>query len=294
MPLATDCFMIKSIEILTSFWPDYELLDFGGGKKLERFGKYTLIREEPRAWLSPAHPELWPRADAEHDQKSGWRFRHPLPREWTITYDKLALECRLTAKSKHVGIFPEQVAHWTWLAQHCAGAKILNLFGYTGVSSLVAASAGAEVTHVDGAKGVVDWARHNQELSGLQDKPIRWIVDDVAKFVGREVKRGKKYDAIIMDPPTFGRGPGKELWRVETHLLPLLQDCRKILSSQPKFFLISMYAIDQSSLLLADLLGETLGGLGGAVIPAELALSPTGSLRRLPMSITARWTGQLA
>ncbi len=285
------------IQVLSDTWTDYELLDSGNRRKLERFGKYILIREETKAWWQPELPEKeWDQAVAFHsgDEKLGWAFRKTIPQEWQLQFENLTLEARFTATSKHVGIFPEQAPHWRWIGEQVKNAgerkiRVLHLFGYTGIASLIAAVNGAAVTHVDAAKGVVTWARDNQELSGLEDLPIRWIVEDASKYVKREIRRKRQYDAILLDPPSFGRGPKKELWKVEQHLVDLLSDCRKLLSEKPLFILLTIYSIDQSSLLIGNLLQDMLQGYDGKIDIGELILTPKNFAKNLSMSIFGRW-----
>ncbi|GAK58370.1 SAM-dependent methyltransferase [Candidatus Vecturithrix granuli] len=287
-----------TIQVYYDDWPEYELLDSGHRKKLERFGKYRVIREETKAWWRPELPEQeWEKAIASHhgEDPGKWEFHRAAPQEWRLQFEQLTLEARFTATSKHVGVFPEQTAHWRWIADQIrhAGQReihVLNLFAYTGIATLIAAAHGASVTHVDSAKGVVAWGKRNQQLSGLDDRPIRWIVDDASKFVQREVRRQRQYDAILMDPPSFGRGPKRELWKIEQHLTDLLADCRQLLSPEPLFVLLTMYSLDQSALLIANLLQDMLRGYGGAIEVGELALKPTSSEKALSMSIFGRWS----
>lgn len=288
----------RNIPVLTGKWADYELLDSGNRQKLERFGDYVLIREEAKAWWRPELPEAaWKNAVAAHlaEDNVGWVFRNKaLPAEWLIQVADLTIEGRITATSKHIGIFPEQYDHWRWIGAQIEQAarpiRLLNLFGYIGVASLIAAKHGASVTHVDSAKGIVTWARRNQQLSGLDTAPIRWIVDDAATFVKREVRRARQYDAIILDPPTFGRGPKGELWQNEEHLVALLADCRQLLSEQPLLIVMTLYSISQSALLISNLLHDMMQPFGGVVDVGEFALQPENSPKILPMSIFGRWS----
>ncbi len=286
--------------ILEDHWEEYSLLDSGRGLKLERFGRYTVIREEIKAWWKPRLIDSeWKRAVARHEgaSRSGWTFNKSVPREWLLRFDDLTLEARLTSTSKHVGVFPEQSANWSWLRDTIKISKrknlnMLNLFGYTGVATLIAAAEGTSVTHVDASKGVVEWARHNQKLSGLQDRPVRWIIDDAIKFVGRENRRGRRYDIVVMDPPSFGRGPKRELWKIEKNLPEVLLLCKKTLSDNPLCFLITMYSIDQSCLLIANLLHELLGELPGNISVGELVCKPSHGQDKLSMAIFGRWNSQ--
>ncbi len=285
------------IQTLSGSWEAYSLLDSGNRRKLERFGDYLLIREETKAWWKPELPEAaWKAAVASHsgNDQQGWSLHKALSQEWQMAFENLTLEARLTATSKHVGIFPEQVPHWRWMAEKINAAgqrtiRVLNLFGYTGVASLVAAVHGAEVTHIDSAKGVVTWGRHNQQVSGLQDLPIRWIVEDAGKYVKREIRRKNHYDAILLDPPSFGRGPKKELWKVEQHLVDLLNDCRALLGQSPLFVLMTLYSIDQSSLLIGNVLDDMMREYDGTIEVGELVITPEHGKKPLSMSLWGRW-----
>ena len=254
-----------------------------------------MVRSEPRAWWSPKLPQAeWQKSEAvyEHESKGKWQFRKALPEALDFKVRDLTIKLKFPATSKHIGIFPEQVSQWDWIAEKVQNAgqkvKVLNLFGYTGISSLVAVQAGAEVTHVDGSRAIMGWARENQEASGLSDKPIRWILDDAVDFVKREVKRGNKYDAVIMDPPSFGRGPKGQVWKVEEDLVPFLHEIRKILVDKPLFVILNMYSTELSALTLKNLLEDILPE-GGEVTTGELAIAEEGSLRLLPLSIFANW-----
>ncbi len=286
-----------TIHVLCDEWKDYELLDSGQRQKLERFGKHIIIRGEPKAWWVPELSENeWKKAIAFHsgEESSSWNFYTSVPREWLLHFDNLTLQARFTTTSKHIGVFPEKVSHWRWMRSKIKNSdrhelRVLNLFAYTGVASLIAAAEGCFVTHVDSAKGVIAWARENQYLSGLEKLPIRWIVDDVTKFVQREVRRRRYYDAIILDPPSFGRGPKGEIWKLEHNLVELLSTCRDLLSDDPLFILITMYAIDQSSLLIGNILQDMMGGYEGTIKVGELVLKPHHSEKKLSLSIFGRW-----
>ena len=279
----------QQIAVLFNRWPEYELLDSGNRRKLERFGNLVVIRSEQKAWWKPELPEKeWNQAVAVHEDLSAWTFRKSVPREWHLKLDQLTLEARFTETSKHVGVFPEQSPHWTWIQEHARGMaagqppRLLNLFGYTGVASLVAAAAGFAVTHVDAAKPAVNWARKNQQLSRLESKPIRWILDDAVKYVNREIRRGSRYEAILLDPPSFGRGPNREMWKVEKQLTDLLDICRQVLSDRPLFIILTMYNIEASSLMLGNLLGDTMKAFHGRVSVGELTLRQKNSTHLLP------------
>ncbi|MFP4283177.1 MAG: class I SAM-dependent methyltransferase [Opitutales bacterium] len=280
------------LEVLSASWDAYELLDSGHGRKLERFGDRRLIREEPKAWWRPATgEEQWERVSARFTPGGEWALpRKGEARQWILPLDDLRLEARLTDMSKHVGVFPEQMPHWRWLRDKLRtrpGAKVLNLFGYTGVASLVAAGAGAQVTHVDASKPALAWARHNQALSGLEDRPVRWLLDDAFKFVAREVRRGKTYDAILLDPPSFGRGPKGEVWKVEEQVVDFLLQLRRLLGDDPLCFVLTMYNLEASSIMLENLVRDLLPP--GETSAGELALEPKYGHHRLPLSLFARW-----
>lgn len=286
-----------NIQIWPDDWAQYELLDSGNYRRLERFGDLLLIRSEPRAWWQPELPaEDWNKAAAiyEREEKGEWEFKKPVPSNFVLPFGDLKFKLKLTKMSKHVGIFPEQSQQWLWVQNKIKNSviknpKVLNLFAYTGASTLAAAAAGAHVTHVDGSKVAITWANENQEASGLKSAPIRWILDDALKFVKREVKRGNKYDAIIMDPPAFGRGPQGQVWKVENALTDLLASCRELLSDQALFIFMTMYSIEASSLSIKNLLADTTAGLGGSLINGELVLQPKRGGKPLPVSIFAAW-----
>jgi 23S rRNA (cytosine1962-C5)-methyltransferase len=298
---------VPSIEVLCSEWKDYALLDSGRRRKLERFGAQVIIRSEPKAWWEPALPEAdWARAQAVHENDDRWQLAPTAAREWTMRWRELTLQTKLTDASKHLGVFPEQAPHWEFI-QTSAGEqgagrkslpardnseppKLLNLFGYTGVATLAAAAAGFAVTHVDASKPAVAWARHNQKLSGLDDAPIRWILDDAVKFVRREIRRGVRYDALALDPPSFGRGPAGEIWKVETGLPELLALCREALVEEPRFVLLTLYNLEASSLMLGNVLEQMMRGQPGRISIGELALAATApGARLLPLSLWGRW-----
>lgn len=284
------------IQILTSDWPEHELLDSGNRMKLERFGKYTLIRSEPKAWWKPSLPQSeWAKATARNEDKGQWILKdRSLPRDWFLKFDNLTFQARMTDMSKHVGVFPEQSPHWNCIRDNVLKSKrkdlkLLNLFGYTGAASLVAAASGFAVTHVDASKPSVSWAKNNQEFSQLKNAPIRWILDDAVKFVNREIRRNSRYDAIIMDPPSFGRGPSGELWKAETSLPELLEMCRQVLTENPLFIILTMYNLEASSIMLGNIMKDAMKSHGGNVSFGELALKQKSSDKALPMSIYAKW-----
>ncbi len=287
----------------TEPWADYALLDSGNGKKLERYGAVTVVRPEPQCWWTPRLPEgAWAEANAvfdptDEDDAGRWRLNGRPPETWPLAWGEARFNARLTP-FRHLAFFPEQGANWAFIDQRLRArarpAKVLNLFGYTGVASLVAAATGASVTHVDASKKSVGWARENAALSGFADRPIRWIVEDARRYVAREVKRGSKYDGIILDPPKYGRGPDGEVWRLFEDLPALLRDCAALLSEDADFLLLNAYAARISGLSLAHLMAESLPGRGGEIDWGELALveSPlTDDLTRaIGLSFFARWT----
>ncbi len=278
-------------------WNDYELIDAGFGEKLERWGQISLVRPDPQVlWPRDGRDVLWTESDAQYIRsKSGggkWNYKHPLPEHWPVSYKKLKFLIRPTG-FKHTGLFPEQAVNWDWMMPLIEKAgrpiKVLNLFAYTGGATVACAAAGAEVTHVDAAKGMVEWAKDNIKLSGLTDKPVRFIVDDVAKFVAREKRRGTKYDAIIMDPPSYGRGTEGETWKIEKMLWPLLADCKDILSENPLFFLINSYTTGLSPTVISNLLATLMKDTEGKISSGEIGLPITVSGKILPAGIYGRW-----
>lgn len=288
-----------SLRVAPGGFRGYELLDSGDRLKLERFGPVTVIRGEPKAWWSPRLPRAdWDRADAIHDENRGWRLRPRTPREWPLDCDGLRLLLRISDTSKHLGVFPEQSPHWRAIRAAAAGARapdgtpprLLNLFGYTGAATLAAAQSGWHATHVDASKPAIAWGRENQRLSGLADAPVRWILEDAVKYVQREIRRGSRYEGILLDPPAFGRSPTGKVWKVEYHLADLLSLCRQVLSERPLLLILTTYNIEASALMLKNLLADTLRGLPGTIEAGELALPhSTSPARLLPLSIYARW-----
>ena len=281
---------------------DYELIDSGNGKKLERYGSYTLARPDPQAlWLPKLSESIWNKADAVFIRKgkiTDWKKKKDLPENWKINFGGLVMEIQTTT-FKHTGLFPEQLSNWIWMeekiAQHKARntkhkVKILNLFGYTGGATLVCAKAGSEVVHLDGSKLSIAWARRNQGESGLYDKPIRWILDDAVAFLKREVKRGNKYDGVIMDPPAFGHGPKGEVWKIEENFTELMELSRKVLSEDPIFFLINGYASGFSSIAYENNLKDIMKKYKGTIEIGELAIGENKTGRLLPSGIFARWS----
>lgn len=277
----------------TSGWEDYELIDSGNGRRLERFGKYVLSRPDPQAiWLPKASAEIWNKADAVFDE--GWRMKTKIPDRWIIKYQNISLYLKLTP-FKHTGIFPEQRPHWGFINELITKSantqiNLLNLFGYTGVTSLLAAEAGAKVTHLDASRPAMTWFRENQELSNLLNKPIRIVVDDAIKFTSREIKRGVKYDGIIMDPPAYGHDPKGGVWNFDKDFPYLLENCSRILSDSPLFVIINAYAVSASALMLENVMKDYLGNLGGQIEVGELCLKEKIAGRLLSTGIFGKWT----
>lgn len=280
-------------------WMDYKLIDSANGEKLEYWGNYLLRRPDPQAvWSVKSEKQLWDKADAiYHRSSSGggkWQFMNKrMPERWAIHYRNLTFNIKPMG-FKHTGLFPEQAVNWDWFSKLIKNEKrpvrILNLFAYTGGATVAALAAGAEVVHVDASKGMVTWAKENVMSSGLGDKPVRYIVDDVKKFVWREQRRGREYDAIIMDPPSYGRGPSGEIWKIENELFPLIEDCMKILSDNPLFFLINSYTTGLSAQVLTNVLTMTLvKKFGGRVSADEIGLPMSTNKLVLPCGISGRW-----
>lgn len=280
----------------TSGWDDYALLDSGGGAKLERYGGITVVRPEEQAlWTPRLAPAAWDKADAvftgdvEEEGAGRWKFNGRQPETWPMQFGPARWGCRFTS-FRHVGVFPEQAAHWTWMAETLRTRerpRLLNLFGYTGIASLIAAAAGAEVTHVDASKKAVAWGRENQAASKLDAAPIRWITEDATRYVGREVKRGSLYDAIILDPPKYGRGPAGEVWDLFEHLPAMLAACRQLLTDQPLFVILTVYAMRASFVSFHELMREAMPK--GDLTSGELLLVEQSGGRRLATSLFSRW-----
>lgn len=282
-------------------WKDYELLDTSAGERLERWGEVILIRPDPQIiWNTPKQLALWKQAHARYRRSStgggAWQILKKVPTVWKISYGDLRFQLK-TMGFKHTGVFPEQAVNWDFTGNLIRNAskplKVLNLFAYTGGATLACAQAGASVCHVDASKGMVAWARENAAASGLSDRPIRWLVDDCIKFVQREQRRGNRYDGIIMDPPSYGRGPGGEVWKLEEQLFSLVELCRSILSPDAKFFLLNSYTTGLSPSVMEYLLGVLLQKpMGGRVASDEIGLPVTSTGQVLPCGSTAIWTGK--
>jgi 23S rRNA (cytosine1962-C5)-methyltransferase len=286
--------------LLTCGWSDYALLDSGAGRKLERYGAHTVVRPEPQCFWQPRDPTAFDRADAlfdpqaqDEDDDGRWRFAAGAIDTFPLSWREVRFTGRFTP-FRHLAFFPEQAANWDWLdgrVRARSRPKILNLFGYTGVASLACAASGSEVTHVDASRKSVAWARENADLSGLSDHPIRWIVEDARKWVAREVRRGSRYDGIILDPPKYGRGPTGEVWRLFEDMPALLTDCAALLSDDADFLLLNAYAARVSGLSLAHLMREATANRPGRIDWGELALSEDGpDARAIGLSFFARWS----
>ena len=284
---------------LANQWKDYELLDCGRGEKLERWGDKLLVRPDPQAiWNTPRSHRGWNRPDARYARSStggGQWANKSVPQRWNIHYKDLTFNVGLM-NFKHTGVFPEQAANWDFAREQIQQAgrpvSVLNLFAYTGGATIACAAAGASVCHVDAAKGMVQWARENAKISGLEDRPIRWIVDDCAKFVEREIRRGRRYDAIIMDPPSYGRGPSGEVWKLEENLYPFMELVAGVLSDQPLFVILNSYTTGLSPSVLTYILQTVIGGkFGGHTVSDELGLPVSATGLALPCGATGRWVG---
>lgn len=283
---------------MSTDWKDYELIDTGGGEKLERWGDVVLRRPDPQIiWPLERETDIWRNVHGHYHRSSSgsgqWDMKKPIPERWTIEYKHLKFYIKPT-NFKHTGLFPEQAVNWDWMMNKIKSAnrpiKVLNLFAYTGGATVACASAGAEVCHVDAAKGMVQWAKENAGLSGLESHPIRFITDDVFKFVQREQRRGNKYDAIIMDPPSYGRGPGGETWKLEQSLYPFLEFCTTIMSDNPLFLQINSYTTGISPTVLSNMLSMTMKKrYGGKLSSGEIGIPITKSGMVLPCGILGRW-----
>ena len=279
-------------------WKDYEILDMANGEKLERWGIITLIRPDPQIiWKEKSFPEKWKNANAKYNRSNtgggNWNFIKPLPKSWQIKYKDLTFNIKPMG-FKHTGIFPEQAVNWDWMMNKIRNSnreiKVLNLFAYTGGASVACLKAGASVCHVDSSKGMCEWAKENVASSGLRERPIRFLIDDVVKFVNREIRRGNKYDGIIMDPPSYGRGANGEVWKFEENIADLVELCMNVLSDKPLFFLINSYTTGISSQVLENLLRINIPKkVGGKFSHGELGLPMTNSKLILPCGIYGRW-----
>ena len=278
-------------------WKEYEVLDTSGGERLERWGKFILVRPDPQViWDTPRTVPQWKRYDARYVRSNtggGHWTDNKLPERWQIHYkDYLTFNVK-PMNFKHTGLFPEQAVNWDFAMEKIRSAgrpiRVLNLFAYTGGATVACAKAGASVCHVDAAKGMVAWARENAKLSGVEDRPIRWIIDDCRKFVEREIRRGKTYDAIIMDPPSYGRGPKGEIWKIEEAIHPLIKLCAKLLSDKPLFFLVNSYTTGLAPAVLTYMLATELAAFHGHVDSQEVGLPVSGNGLVLPCGASGRW-----
>ena len=274
-------------------WPDWALLDCGNGEKLERYGKVTVARPEPQAMWAPALADWDPDATfvPGSDEEGGgrWVQHRAVAPQWELARGDVHFQASLTP-FRHLGFFPDMAPQWDWMRQRSADAEVLNLFGYTGVGTLQLSDAGARLVHVDASRKSVEAGRENARLSGMEERPVRWIVDDASKFTAREVRRGRRYDGILLDPPKFGRGPEGEVWRLEENLAPLLSDCRKLLDPDSRFLVLTVYAVRMSALAIGELVKQTFGDLGGSVECGEMAVREEARGLLLPTAIFARWS----
>lgn len=282
-------------------WGDYGLVDCGHGRKLERYGDYRFIRPEPQALWAPAHDNWQAHGEfvpgSDEDGGGQWHYSRPVPRDgWPLSWGVGAGTVRFTAQNtpfRHLGFFPDMAPVWSWLREQIDGVaepEALNLFGYTGVGTLALSAAGAKMVHVDASKKSVEAARANAKLSGMADRPVRWIVDDAAKFVAREVRRGRRYDAILLDPPKYGRGPEGEIWRLEEHLPALIADCRQLLDANSRALFLTVYAVRMSALAIGEMLRQVFADLPGTVECGELGVREEARGLVLPTAIWARWS----
>ena len=280
-------------------WKDYEVLDTSGGEKLERWGDYLLVRPDPQViWNTKKENPGWKKKNGHYHRSSKgggeWEFFH-LPEQWEINYKDLTFRLK-PFSFKHTGLFPEQATNWDWFGDLIRRAnrpiKVLNLFAYTGGATLAAAAAGASVTHVDASKGMVNWAKENAAVSGLSDKPIRWLVDDCTKFVEREIRRGNHYDAIIMDPPSYGRGPKGEIWKIEESVYPLIKLCAQLLTDKPLFFLVNSYTTGLQPAVLRYMIATALEKYDGTVTADEIGLPVSSNGLVLPCGASGRFEGK--
>ena len=279
-------------------WNDYKILDMADGQKLEKWGDVILARPDPQIiWKEKTYPEKWKNINATyHRSKTGggtWEYKKKMPNQWQIKYKELTFNIKPMG-FKHTGLFPEQAVNWDWMMDKIKKAnrdiKVLNLFAYTGGATVACAAAGASVCHVDSSKGMTTWAKENIESSGLQNRPVRFIVDDVVKFVNREIRRGNKYDAIIMDPPSYGRGANGEVWQFENNIYDLVELCTNVLSDNPLFFLINSYTTGISSTVLKNILHLTVGKEHkGKIDCGEIGIPMEKSDLILPCGIYGRW-----
>ena len=281
---------------LASDWNDYQILDMANGEKLEKWNNITLVRPDPQIiWKQKTYPEKWKKADAKYSRSNtgggAWNYNKKLPSAWQVKYKDLVFNIKPMG-FKHTGLFPEQAVNWDWMINKIKGAnkeiKVLNLFAYTGGATVACSAAGASVCHVDSSKGMVTWAKENIASSGLAERPVRYIIDDVVKFVNREIRRGNKYDAIIMDPPSYGRGTNGEVWKFEDNIYDLVELCSKVLTDKPLFFLINSYTTGISSMVLENILKLNIHAKG-KFSNGEIGIPMQNSNLVLPCGIYGRW-----
>lgn len=288
---------IPLIKMVGEPWADYGLIDSGHGMKLERYGKYRFIRPEPQAMWAPAEQgwdpdgEFMPASD--EDGGGRWTYDRPVPQEgWPLSWNEVTFQASCTP-FRHLGFFPDMAPVWGWMREKVAGVdapQVMNLFGYTGVGTLALSASGAQMVHVDASKKSVAAARDNAALSGMAENPVRWIVDDASKFVAREVRRGRRYDGILLDPPKYGRGPDGEVWKLEEDLPALIADCRQLLDENSRFLFLTVYAVRMSALAIGELLQQQFADLGGKVECGELTVREEARGLLLPTAIFARWS----
>ncbi len=286
---------MKLSTLVAEPWEDYGLVDSGNGRKLERYGRYRFVRPEPQAMWAPATAD-W-EADGEFvpgsEEEGGgrWRFDRPVPRDgWELAWREVRFRAQCTP-FRHLAFFPDMAPHWPWMRERLGeGTEALNLFGYTGVGTLAMASAGAKLVHVDASKKSVEAGKENARLSAMAERPIRWLVEDASRFAAREVRRGRRYDGIVLDPPKYGRGPNGEVWKLEEGLPGLIADCRKLLDRDSRFLVLTVYAVRMSALSIGELLTQALGDLGGRIECGEMAVREEARGLLLPTAIFARWS----
>ena len=285
--------MSDLVTIVAQPWDDWGLIDCGNGQKLERYGRFTVARPEPQAMWAPALGGWDPDATfvPGSDEEGGgrWVEHRPVPRQWELSRGAVRFHASLTP-FRHLGFFPDMTPQWDFMRERSDEAEVLNLFGYTGVGTLQLSDAGARLVHVDASRKSVEQGKANAVLSGMADRPIRWIVDDATKFTAREIRRGRRYDGILLDPPKFGRGPDGELWRLEENLAPLLADCRQLLDADSRFLVLTVYAVRISALAIGELVTQTFGDLGGRLEMGEMAVREEARGLLLPTAIFARWS----
>ncbi len=285
--------MSDLITIIAEPWADWGLIDSGDGQKLERYGDFRVVRPEPQAMWAPARVDWDPDATFVPGSDEGgggrWVQHRSVPRQWELSRGAVKFNASLTP-FRHLGFFPDMAPQWDWMRERSADADVLNLFGYTGVGTLQLSEAGARMVHVDASKKSVEQGKENARLSSMDDRPIRWIVDDASKFTAREVRRERRYDGILLDPPKFGRGPEGEVWRLEEDLAPLLGDCPKLLGENSRFLVLTVYAVRMSALAIGELVKQMFSDLGGIVEMGEMAVREESRGLLLPTAIFARWS----